>query len=512
MGVKMVKKIRRMRTFAKTASKSMEKHLIQKATEIQKNPYIILPDYEDSTSKKYFKKIEKKIEKVEKYKDDPDKLEKLSNKRDIRGALAGTMLLAHSKKAPYLAVAQFPTGKVSYAKRGKAPKEHLISVQHFDDPILRVISLKNLALKKGLHLYSWDNGFVSTGDKPKPPKDFIRFIEKKLDYIEKSSCKHLDKKQVDEKKPADVNYLRIHWKSADKKIAICEKCARSNDKNTFFNITKYMVQPDITKDFEISVIPREIKGESSITDFSLQKKDEYTRGGIKDHDLIDENIKHAMEKIKESDEKIYILDGVSYGANTEKFIDALGPNVYEKKALQILLDRVNEPIVLNDVTPNSVLEKYWKKHGLKTLETITESPEMSNKLFQLNDPPSELVEAAINFKENQKILSDLPQYDSLPPLTSFADKIARTYKTMGIQKTIGEIRDRPDDTKGKSLAYAFLLAMEKGKDKKWKYSEVEVEYGEFLKDYAKKLLESTPKDYDKNLRELINATGASEKF
>jgi len=97
-------------------------------------------------------------------------------------------------------------------------------------------------------------------------------------------------------------------------------------------------------------------------------------------------------------------------------------------------------------------------------------------------------------------------------LARFADHIARTYKTFGEKKTLGEIKKRPDNPKGKSLAYAFLLAFGKGADKKWQYSSVEIEYGDFLKEYAKKLLDSQPKTYHKALQKLLTACGSTEKI
>jgi len=99
----MVKKIRRVRTFARTASKSMEKNLINNAKKLKKDPYLVLPDYTDNYSKKCFKRVKKSLDKVNNILDEINKLEKLSNKKTIDSAVAGTILLSHSEKAPYLA-------------------------------------------------------------------------------------------------------------------------------------------------------------------------------------------------------------------------------------------------------------------------------------------------------------------------------------------------------------------------------------------------------------------------
>lgn len=219
----MAKKIRRVRTFARTASKSMEKRLISNAKKIKEDPFIVIPSLDDSYSEKCFKKIIKKIEKVKNNITNQDKLEKLSNKIGLEGAVAATILLAYSEKAPYLAVSKFPTGDVTYAQRGRADKEKLIAVQNFDDPILRILGIKDIASKKNLHIYSWDDKFFCSGMKAKPPEGFVDFIINKLNLIKKDNflfSKDLNLEQIKDSKSKDFKFLKIEWNSADLIIAI----------------------------------------------------------------------------------------------------------------------------------------------------------------------------------------------------------------------------------------------------------------------------------------------------
>ena len=510
----MAKKIRRMRTFARTASKSMEKQLVENAKQLKKDPYLVLPDYGDKYSDVIFKRIKKSLDKADRFKDDAKKLEKLSKKRNLCGALAGTLLIAHSEKAPYLAVAKFSTGDITYAQRGRADKEQLIAIQHFDDPILRLLGIKNIALKTKIHVYSWDEGFVSTGREAEPPEKFISFIINKTGLTYKknvATCSHIKPETAKNKETTKEYYLNIHWKSADVIFSICEKCAKSK-KNTVFNITKYIIEPKISKDFAVDVIGQVVKGKKPVSEQQTQFVDKYLSGELSDIEFIRKNMKHREESIKEAGERILILDGVSYGTDTDQFIKALKPNKFEEEGLKLVLDQVEEPVVLNNATPNKVLEKFWEDHGLNTINSIIEDGGMAEKFFSLDDQPSEVLELVFNYKERQKILSQLPRYKSLPPLAKFVDNAARTYKTFGEKKTLLEIKKEPDNPKGKSIAYAFLLVFGKGKDKKWKYSPVEIEYGEFLKDYVKKLLDSKPNKYHAALQELLTVSGSSENI
>ena len=507
----MAKKLRRMRTFARTASKSMEKKLVDNAKKIKDDPYLIFPSYDDNYSSRIFNKIKKSIDKVSRFKEDQDKLEKLSNKRGLDGAFAGSILIANSEKAPYLAVAKYPTGDIAYAQRGRADKEKLIAIQHFDDPVLRLLGVKDIAQKKRLHIYSWDDGYVSTGLNAKPPENFIKFLIKKIDLTNKNGivlCGNIKPEDVKNKNISKKNYLRIFWKSADIVFAIGEDCTK-NKKNTFFNLSKYMIIPNMSNDFEIDVIGQVVKRNKSEIE-QTEKIPEYLSGEISDDEFIKINMKQREESLKESGEKIFILNGESYGKNIDEFIKALKPNKYEKIGLEVILTLVNEPVVVDNVTPNKILEHYWKDFGLDAIKEIIEDENMAKKFHDLDDLPSEILQLVMNYKERQRVLAQLPRYKSLPPLASFADGVARTYKTFGEKEAIVEIKKRPDSPKSKSIAYAFLLALGKGADKKWQYSPMEIEYGEFLKEYAKKLINSKPEKYHKNLQELLSNSGSSE--
>jgi len=510
----MAKKMRRARTFARTAAKSLEKRLVENAKKLKKDPYLILPDYTDDYSRKYFEKIKKSLDKVDRFSDDSKKLEKLSNKRGLDGALAGTLLIAHSEKAPYLAVAKMPTGDITYAQRGRADREKLIAVQHFDDPLLRLLGIKDVALKRGLHIYSWDNGFISTGSEAKPPGEFIDFVIGKTGFSYNggvATCGDIKIEAIKKKQFLKKYYLKIYWKSADVSIAVCEDCAKST-KNTIFNITKYLIETDISNDFSIDVIGQVVKQSESGHEQETQYLDDYLSGKLTDLQFIRKNKEGQEESLKQSEEKLLILDGISYGTDIIKFIEALKPNKFEQKGLEFILEKIEEPVVLNKVTPNKVLEIFWKKYGLDAIDSILGDEKMAENFFSLDDTPSDILEVVFKYEERQQILSQLPKYKSLPPLANFADHIARTYKTFGEKKTLAEIKKRPDNPKGKSLAYAFLLVFGKGKDKKWKYSQIEIEYGEFLKEHAKKLLDSQPKKYHKALQKLLTASGSSESI
>jgi hypothetical protein len=507
----MAKKERPPKSFARTAPKSQEKYLIDNAKKLQQDPFLILPTGTDECTK-YFQKLRRQITKIQQVHDNEVKLEKLSNKKGLDGALAGTLLLAISEKAPYLAALTFPTGDVTYALRGKADKEKLIAVQHFDDPIFRLRGIKDLVFKKKLHVYSWDTGFICSGKEAHPPAEFIDFIKNKIGFSSTKdiiSCPHIPPETARKKDYLSLNYLLIEWKSAHLHIALCENCAKTT-KNTIYVISKYMLQRNLSEDFSIDVITSVGKHSELSAKQKMTHVQQYLSGEVTDYEFIKQIAKSQEEHVKHIEEKMLVLDGVSYGTDILRFVDALQPNPYEKAALEFILRKTQEPLITSKITPNKLLERYWNQYGSEFLESLLNDKQTAESLFHLDDTPSNIIMFAFEYEQRRKILSELPTFDSLPPLASFANTVARTYRAFGETKALAEVKKHPDTPKGKSLAYAFLLSFGKATEMKWKYSKEEIEYGGYLQRPAKKLLECKPEEYRNVLQELLASSGSSE--
>jgi hypothetical protein len=509
----MAKKQRMSRSFARTAPKSQEKYLIENAKKLQQNPFLILPTCSEG-NEKYFSKLRKQLSKIQRFSTNEEKLDKLANKKGLDGALAGTLLLAISEKAPYLAVLSFPTGDITYAHRGKADKEKLIAVQHFDDPVFRLRGIKDLVFKKQLHVYSWDNGYVCTGRDARPPPEFITFIKNIVGFTTENDivhCPHVPAEIAKNKEYLNLNYLRIEWKPAQTTIAICENCTKTT-KNTLFTVSKYILQKNLSDDFHIDVMTQ-IGKHSSLSDAQkAHSLREYLAGNIPDYDFVKQIAKSHEEHVRNAEEKIFVVDGISYGNDIAGFLNALDPAPMEKTALEFFLDKNQQPVIVSKITPSKLLERFWDQYGKEFLETILDDTTIIETLFHLDDTPSNIILLANEYKQRKIILSQLPVYTNLPPLAAFADTVARSYMTFGEKKALAEIKKHPDTPKGKSIAYAFLLALGKGTDVQWKYSKEEVEYGEFLQNHAKKFLEAKPEEYSKRLQDLLSAGGSSEKI
>ncbi|UCH89134.1 MAG: hypothetical protein JSV49_00350 [Thermoplasmata archaeon] len=524
----------RIRTGARTASKVQEKDLIQKAKHLKKNPELIIPYCDQHCRFCPFEKVRRQVEQISEKADDKRILTKLTSKGDpIARAYAATLLLAIKGEVPFLAVFRTPLQEVTYAYRSNCKKEKLIGVQYYDDPILRMLSVLDIVKKKGIYIYSLDKKMVCTGKTPDPPQEFIDQMISSLKTGVKGhkfedstiyTCTHLDVKKVRDESPAKQAYLKINWLSADTALATCERCAKHSKENIYMKLVLRIAAKDVSKDFEISVIAKPLVETkcpvcSELDEIPIEPEllEKYTKGIISDKDLIEEHWSNFKSEMISSGKKHFILDHICYGTNLKEFINQLEPDEHELIALKTVLKKVPKAVVVSKVTPNKVLTMYWQEFGREAIYSVTNDREFSKKMFKKHDvnkvPPSQILKESSGEFKHINVIKALPSYDKLPAVAKFADEMARTYKTRGADDTARAIEHyRSTDTRIKSIAFGFLLALNKGSSKKWQYTTTEIEFAQFLKKPVQSLLKAEPDDYHKALQELLRATGSTEEI
>ena len=526
------KKKYKIRTGARRASKAQEKELLQKAKRLKKNPDLILPEYDEKLKLRIFDKLARQLEIISENSDDKDLLEKFTKKGDkLARAYAATLLLAVKGEVKYFATYKTPFSDVTYTYREGIDREKLIGVQYYDDPVLRMFGIFDIIKKKKLYVYSLNDRMICTGKDPNPPKEFINQMVNSLKTNVKPAqvgetsvyiCPHLDAKKVNDGSPLKNPYLKIGWVSPDVVFGICERCARHNRENTYSKLITRIAARDVHKDFEIEVISKPtVKTKCSSCSeleeipLSVDLNEKYMNDAINDRDLIEEHLHDFRNLMINSGKKHFILDHVCYGTDMTGFIDKLEPEEIEREALQVVLKKVPTAVIASKATPNKVLLMYWNEFGRDALFAVTGEMDFARRMFKKHDvnktSPSQILKESSFTHKQMNIIKALPVYDRLPAVAKFADEMARTYMTKGPEDTVRAIEHyRSTDTRIKTIAFAFLLALEKGTSKEWQYTKTEKEFAEHLKNPTIRLLNADADSYHKALQDLLRATGSTE--
>ena len=167
----------------------------------------------------------KEIETIVRKKDDTKWLSKrMMAKRgdDVAKAFAGSLHAAHDVE--FTTVGQFNSGSFgsgSYIRRGDGKPGYLAGIQNFNNITLRMLPWEDHA-KRGMYFFSWDGGFVCTGPKADPPKEWLEDVLKRSRF---DLSKHdvngkdiwvtagLDPKVVEKAAPTELGYIALRFNS-----------------------------------------------------------------------------------------------------------------------------------------------------------------------------------------------------------------------------------------------------------------------------------------------------------
>ncbi|MGM0405829.1 MAG: hypothetical protein ACQEQM_06790 [Thermoplasmatota archaeon] len=510
--------IRRFRG-PKRASKTEQKKLVQNAKDLQKDPMKIVPECQSSCLLCKFGRVKRKVKKIEKYKDDEETLKKLSKRGPgLSKALAGTLLLAIAGKAPRLGTAMTPKGEVSYAKRGSAKKKRLIGLQHFYDPNLRLIAYTKEA-KKGYYLYSVGDRVVCTGKKDDPPEDFVK------DSINGSSYNFHEKNDVyycsKSSQKKNKTYFELLWGSSGKRFIIDTSCAKRST-NLFMELVSGMISKDNSNSFKIKAeYMMDCRSDcktcrfGEYTSVESELEDDYFNGNISDNKLLKTFEEDSFNKVKKK-ENVYAIGNRCYGKDIAAFLDELRYEDHEKPAVEAVV-KGTDGLVLESGTVNEFFSKLWAKKGINAINALINDKKTAKKLYEKYDidetHPREILKMALKIKQKNEKLSNLPEFKKLPPKAKLADELARTYKIEGKKSAVKRLEDfEIRDTRMRSLAYGFMKAFGEGDSLRWKYSESEVESGEFMEDYIKTLLDAEGEGYARALKDLLKISGSTKEI
>ncbi len=280
----------------KSTPKTLEKDLLDNARRLAENPSQLIPKQVGEECRRCkWPKLEKKLAKVQRFKDDQDKLVKLASKGDqLVRAYAATISLAAAGKVPYLSSAQLPVGEVSYATRGVVDKEKLIALQHFDDPDLRLLAYWEMARDKDLHIYSTEKGLYCSATGPSAPEEYVNELLSNLDYeLKEGSCPH-----------PNNTMLVIGWVSPKRQVKVCRECAGKG--NIITDLSARIAAPDHTDDFNVSVQvrfhcnepdPGNCQSEKDIT-LSKDLNSRYMKGELSDQEFLVQAVDRASGQPK----------------------------------------------------------------------------------------------------------------------------------------------------------------------------------------------------------------------
>ena len=163
----------------KKASKQIQQRIDHNLETLLDNPEVFVPDIECELGKPRRDMLAatlRDIDSISKKRHNRRWLSRRMGKRRgnvVGRALAGSLLAAGEADTSTVSVYNSPIyGASSFIRRGNGKQSHMVGIQNFTHPRLRLLVWDDHA-KAGWWFFSWDGGFVCSGQKAVAPAEWI---------------------------------------------------------------------------------------------------------------------------------------------------------------------------------------------------------------------------------------------------------------------------------------------------------------------------------------------------
>ena len=428
-------------------------------------------------------------------------LKKRMSKRsggDVARSLAGSLAAASEEDLSTVSVFKSEVyGNASYLKRGSGRPGHLVGIQNFNHPKLRLLVWDDHA-KAGQYFFSWDGGFVFTGFEPNPPPEWVNWtLDNTSVELQGEDCKWstgLDEGTVRNDSITKEGWLRLKF-SDGTKVGLSQSALAKTDEPMARSIAVSMMPPNkLGEVCEATWMwrPEGWPEGDALPQEGQERLDEILQTWLK-MSLEDGALTRAC--------RASILNSISHGYvvgtnwfspdDREGFLNHMSGTNDERRSLACILDTltggihvrtdgvvldVEEKVVrLEDSSCHPVLVSLWPDHGMSILEEIfgvtgDDAKSIHDRQSKRKQGFGAFLRELNDSLRTAKKLDRLPWDSSdLPSPLSFADSLVRKAADEGLASTVSMAR------KGKgldsSMGWAWLVVHEKTESDSWRFDE-----------------------------------------
>lgn len=507
-GDKNRKKRIRMRGIKK-ASKEIQQRLDRNLEALLDDPEIFLPEIRAELGKPRKDAVAatlKEVDSVSQKRHDRRWLTKRMTKRRgdlVCRSLAGSLLAAGDANISTVSVYNSPIyGTTSYVRRGNGKQSHMVGIQNFTNPRMRLLVWDDHA-KAGNWFFSWHGGFVCSGKEPKAPAEWVdecldsASIDLSGDDVRWS--RGLEKEVVESARITDSGWVRLSFDEVV--VGITGSALAKTAEDPFIaSVALGMMPPKLSAVARAEWMwrPQGWPDEMALPEEGCEKLDEVLLAWM-NLALPDDKLARACkDSILGSIEEGYIAGSHWFAPDARSdFLGHLQGGDVEREALAaildsldggarvrsdgVILDMENEVIRFEDSACHPVLVALWPEHGMEVLESmfgLTESEAESVHQRQTRRKQgfgAFLRELRASVSTAQR-LQRLPwQNELLPSPLAFADALVRKATEDGISSTVALCR------KAKKLdaamGWAWLVVHDRTESDAWRFDQASRDKG-----------------------------------
>ena len=493
----------------KKASKQIQQRIDKNLETLLDNPEVFVPDIECNLGKPRRDMLAatlRDVDAISKKRHDRRWLGKRMGKRrgDVVGrALAGSLLAAGEADTSTVSVYNSPIyGASSFIRRGNGKQSHMVGIQNFTNPRLRLLVWDDHA-KAGWWFFSWDGGFVCSGQEPRAPAEWIE------DSLRKSSIdlsgddvrfsKGLEAEIVENDEFTDSGWLKLEFGGI--KAGITGAALAKTGENPFVpSIALGMMPPKMSAVAEADWMwrPAGWPSDRELPTQARESLDEVLLAWMNLALVDDKLARSCRNAILGSIEEGYITGNHWFDVDSRTdFLSHMQGSEDEKEAIGIVLDGLeggvlvrsdgvvleaeNDVIRFEDSSCHPVLVALWEDNGMEILQSMfglvgEEAGAIHDKQSKRKQGFGAFLRELNESVSSARKLERLPwEAGVLPSPLDFAESLIRKGAEDGVASTVAMCRK----AKGldAAMGWAWLVVHDRTESDAWRFDEASRDKG-----------------------------------
>jgi hypothetical protein len=506
----------RVRTGAKTATKTQERDMLDKLQALAEDPMVLVPEWLGPERSNPFKRLFWKLEKIHKRQDSGRRLRWSARGKQLWNGYAASLLILKGAKIPSFASFKLRNLDVKYVYRTGTHRNALIGVQHHDDPELRLLGYVPYAKKKGALLLSGDSSFVAVPRDTKAPTHVLRELlaakgVKATVDDQGARCAHLDGPKWTYK----YEVPDLQWT-----VRLCLDCVQKIGGSLADLLDLRILGPDEKPRVEplLEGRPYTVRPESAqalYADFGAKAfekalhhaRDNYV--SFSDIELAQWTRDELQKLLQERPEGFLLVGDDLWLTDFEAAADAYVETDIERRAIKTAFRRSSPRMRVGDTSLHKILEPYWKEHGHAILSELAGDLLRDEELAGLERlSPSEALTSLARILGARERFREFLQFDEVDPRLDFVLNCLQLQRAGETRILSEKLHSGARDPPMRSLTLAVARGLGEASGFEWQYAPHEKDAASFLEPYVREVLSASPATLAPSLTKLAQAIGA----
>lgn len=504
----------RVRTGARTATKTQERDMLEKLRGLAEDPAVLVPEWL-GPGRSPFEKLSRKLARIQRRRDRERALRWSARGKRLWNGYAASLLVLRAQKIPSFAAIKFQGREVKFAYRRGTGRQALIGVQHFDDPQVRLIGYTSDARRKRVYVLSSPGRLYSQPPRARAPVEALAALFSDHDVEMRAAddsvrCPH-----------AEGTRWRYRFSIPDLgwNIELCMDCLGAIGDNLESFLEQRVLGPrgKIPIERELLGHAFELRPDASAAAYAPLARSafEAARSDAKqkyvsysDAELAQWTKERLLRQLEARPGGFLLVGDELWLTGFEEAADAYVHSDLERRAIKAAFGLRPPRVRSSDQSLTKILEPYWRDHAGTILSQLSDGalkPQELSQIERLN--PSEALASLARILGARERFREFLQFEELPPALDFVVQCLQ-FQRSGEGRVLSErLQAASRDAAMRTLALALARSLGEQTTIEWQYAPHEKDAASFLEPYLREVVSAPPAKFGDALTQLASVVG-----